>query len=95
MKILLNLAPYTRAFELISQNREAVGLDVVSRVCKDFGIPLPMGNFDKDQSINHTAVYELVSEELGDQLVSIPTPDFANLVGLGNLNYQLTLHNRK
>lgn len=79
---------------MVSINREVVAMDVLSRVCRDNGIPIQNGFYDENQSLAHASIYELVSAEAEDKLMCVPTPDFANLVDLGNMQYQLTLHNR-
>lgn len=95
MKILLNLAGYRGDLECLSKNDIGVANDIVARVCLDNGLPVRPATFDRNISMNHLRVYEGIKDYVEEKLFCIPTPDIAHLVDLGNLQFQLTLHNRK
>lgn len=95
MKILFNLANQRGALSEISKNDIGTAHAILSRVCLDQGIPVEHHHFDANISLEHAIVYESVKAYAEEKLMFIPTPDVAVLSDLGNLQFQLTLHNRE
>lgn len=91
---MFNLAGYSGAFKELSQNDIGLAHSVLNRVCLDNGIPLTPTHYDRNKSLLHTAVYENVKAYAEEVLFCVPTPDIAVLTSLGNLQFQLTIHNR-
>ena len=92
MKILFNLASFSNSINFLSANEVGVAEAMLTKVCLDNGLPVKPGFYDRHLSFQHSAVYELVKNYAEEKLFRIPTPDYANLVSLGNLQFQLTLH---
>lgn len=95
MRILFNLASYRTCFNVLSQNDIAVAEAAITKVCLDNGLPVKPCFFDRNLSFNHTAVYEQIRDYVEERLFLIPTPDVAELIHLGNLQFSLTLQNRE
>jgi len=95
MKILFNLASQRGALSEISKNDIGIGHAILSRVCMDNGIPVAGAYFDRNMSMTHAIVYETIKAQAEEKLMFVPTPDIAVLSDLGNLQFQLTLHNRE
>lgn len=95
MRILFNLAHHRGNLEILSRNDVGTAHAILSRICLDNGLPVQVGTFDKNISLEHMSVYEGIKSYVEDKLLFIPTPDVAILSDLGNLQFQLTLHNRE
>lgn len=95
MKILFNLASQRGALSELSKNDIGLAHSILSRVCMDNGLPVGHGGFDTTVSPAHSYVYESIRGYAEEKLFCIPTPDIAVLSDLGNLQFQLTLHNRE
>lgn len=95
MKILFNLAGYRGQLAELNKNDIGVANDIIHRVCSDQGFPVQSKVFDPNQSLQHGMVFENVKDYVEEKLFCIPTTDIAHIADLGNLQFQLTLHNRK
>ncbi|EBY9764083.1 hypothetical protein D5W64_13300 [Salmonella enterica subsp. enterica serovar Saintpaul] len=95
MKILFNLQGQRSALNTISQNDIGTAHAILSKICCDQGLPVEPGYFNPDESINHQVVYGTILDHVNTKLFAVPTPDIAVLTNLGNLQFQLTLHNRE
>ena len=95
MKIIFNLAHQRGALSEISKNDIGTAHAILSKVCSDQGLPVTPGHFDSNISLEHAYVFESVKAYAEEKLLCIPTPDIAVLSDLGNLQFQLTLHNRE
>lgn len=80
---------------MISKNDIGTAHAIISKVCLDNGFPVPISTFDKNISLTHLTVFDCVKDHVEEKLMFIPTPDVAVLSDLGNLQFQLTLHNRE
>lgn len=92
---MFNLAGYRGALAEINSNDMAAANDIISQVCSDNGFPVKPTHFDSNQSFKHSHAFEGIRDYVEEKLFCIPTTDVAHLVDLGNLQFQLTLHNRK
>lgn len=95
MKILFNLAGYRGQLAELNKNDIGVANDIIHQVCLDQGFPVQNKVFDSNQSLQHGLVFENVKDYVEEKLFCIPTTDIAHIADLGNLQFQLTLHNRK
>lgn len=95
MKIMFNLAGQRSALNTVSENDIGTAHAILSSICSDYGLPIDHGFFDPGASINHQVVYETIRDHADEKLLCVPTPDVAVLTDLGNLQFQLTLHNRE
>lgn len=95
MKIIFNLQGQRSALNTISQNDIGTAHAILSKICCDQGLPVEPGYFNPDESINHQVVYGTILDHVNTKLFAVPTPDIAVLTNLGNLQFQLTLHNRE
>lgn len=93
MKILFNLANQRTAFNILSANDIGVAHAMLTKVCLDNGFPVTPGFYDRNLSFEHSAVYESVKAYAEQRLLCVPSSDVAMLTDLGNLQFQLTLHN--
>lgn len=93
MKILFNLAHQRNALTLISENDVGTAFAILTKVCLDNGYPVVPSFYDPNLSFEHSVIYENVKSYAEAHLFSIPTPNYAHLADLGNLQFQLTLHN--
>lgn len=87
-----NLSGLVNAFSLLSPAPMAIGYAVLQDVCLDHGMPLPPSHFDKNASFNHMYVYEMVNLQVHEVLMSIPTPNHAQLTHLGDLYFRLDIY---
>lgn len=95
MKILFNLAGYRSQLAELNKNDIGVANDIMHRVCSDNGFPVENKAFDPNQSLIHGMVFENIKDYVEEKLFCVPTTDIAHLADLGNLQFQLTIHNRK
>lgn len=93
MKILFNLANQRSALNILSANDIGVAHAMLTKICLDNGFPVTPGFYDRNLSFEHTAVFESVKGYAEQRLLCIPSSDTAQLTDLGNLQFQLTLHN--
>lgn len=94
MKILFNLSGFRNAFNMISANDIGIAHAMLSKACLDQGFPVDPGFYDRNLSFEHSAAYEYVKTLTETQLLCVHTTDQAVLTHLGNLQFQLTLHNQ-
>lgn len=94
MKILFNLAHQRNALNMLSANDIGIANAMLAKICSDSGFPVKLGYYDRNLSFEHSAVYESVKSYAENRLHLIPTSDVAVLTDLGNLQFQLTLHNQ-
>lgn len=93
MNILFNLSHQRNDLTLLSVNDLGLAHAMVSKICLDNGFPVEPGFYDQNLSFKHAAIYESVKAYVEEKLFLIPTPKTAYLAALGNLQFQLTLHN--
>lgn len=94
MKILFNLAGYRGQLTELNKNDIGAANDIIHRVVMDNGFPVTHKAFDPNQSLQHGMVYENIKDYVEEKLFCVPTTDIAHIADLGNLQFQLTLHNR-
>lgn len=95
MRILFNLAGYRSDLTALNVNDVGTATDIIHRICSDNGLPVENRAFNPDQSLQTGLVYEGIRDYVEEKLFCIPTPDVAKITDLGNLQFQLTLFNRK
>lgn len=90
MQLIFNLTGLLPTLKDHTQAPEALAHCMLQTACRGMGLPLPPPPMMTRDQLN-SASFDTICEMVESQLIGLQTPEYANLVHLGNGIFQLEL----